>query len=281
MDIYDYILGYLCVITIFRITRHEITDRTLYRILSWITKCSKPALKAVQIYNLHLCLASAGNGYIPTTCLREILRELDDQLTNEELDMMIEEIDSDGSGTVDFDGTFLLYFPFFFRWCISKVPDLSNWWKNNTYFHFYIEQCILHYLASKLWNEIVLLLNWKIHHFAFFWRIGTCLRARNERKKAKRFIYTRARVGRSRMPLISRLRLFLYAYSTNRSDLSRSHALVSISGGIPHAILTNIREHEIIMRKIFELWRTSMNQLCKTASLNLTFLNVCTDVLLS
>ncbi|XP_063223168.1 troponin C, isoallergen Bla g 6.0301 [Bacillus rossius redtenbacheri] len=44
-----------------------------------------------------------GNGYIPTTCLREILRELDDQLTEQELDMMIEEIDSDGSGTVDFD----------------------------------------------------------------------------------------------------------------------------------------------------------------------------------
>jgi calmodulin len=48
---------------------------------------------------------SPGNGYIPTSCLREILRELDDQLTNDELDMMIEEIDSDGSGTVDFDGT--------------------------------------------------------------------------------------------------------------------------------------------------------------------------------
>lgn len=45
-----------------------------------------------------------GNGYIPTTCLKEILRELDDQLTNKELDMMIEEIDTDGSGTVDFDG---------------------------------------------------------------------------------------------------------------------------------------------------------------------------------
>lgn len=45
-----------------------------------------------------------GNGYIPTSCLREILRELDDQLTDEELDIMIEEIDSDGSGTVDFDG---------------------------------------------------------------------------------------------------------------------------------------------------------------------------------
>lgn len=44
-----------------------------------------------------------GNGYIPTSCLKEILRELDDQLTNEELDGMIDEIDSDGSGTVDFD----------------------------------------------------------------------------------------------------------------------------------------------------------------------------------
>ncbi|XP_014221794.1 troponin C isoform X3 [Trichogramma pretiosum] len=44
-----------------------------------------------------------GNGYIPTTCLREILRELDEQLTDQELDIMIEEIDSDGSGTVDFD----------------------------------------------------------------------------------------------------------------------------------------------------------------------------------
>jgi Ca2+-binding EF-hand superfamily protein len=44
-----------------------------------------------------------GNGYIPTTCLREILKELDDQLSDAELDIMIEEIDSDGSGTVDFD----------------------------------------------------------------------------------------------------------------------------------------------------------------------------------
>lgn len=44
-----------------------------------------------------------GNGYITTSVLREILKELDDKITDEELDMMIEEIDSDGSGTVDFD----------------------------------------------------------------------------------------------------------------------------------------------------------------------------------
>jgi hypothetical protein len=50
-----------------------------------------------------VCLC-AGNGYITTTVLREILKELDDKLTSEDLDLMIEEIDSDGSGTVDFDG---------------------------------------------------------------------------------------------------------------------------------------------------------------------------------
>lgn len=50
-----------------------------------------------------------GNGFIPTSCLKEILRELDDKLTDHELDMMIEEIDSDGSGTVDFDGKWFRY----------------------------------------------------------------------------------------------------------------------------------------------------------------------------
>lgn len=44
-----------------------------------------------------------GNGFIPTSCLKEIMRELDDKLSDEELDGMIAEIDSDGSGTVDFD----------------------------------------------------------------------------------------------------------------------------------------------------------------------------------
>lgn len=52
----------------------------------------------------HSRRASAGNGYITTNVLREILKELDDKITNDDLDSMIEEIDSDGSGTVDFDG---------------------------------------------------------------------------------------------------------------------------------------------------------------------------------
>lgn len=51
-------------------------------------------------------LSISGNGYITTGVLREILKELDDKITNDDLDMMIEEIDSDGSGTVDFDGKY-------------------------------------------------------------------------------------------------------------------------------------------------------------------------------
>ncbi|BES91751.1 troponin C [Nesidiocoris tenuis] len=44
-----------------------------------------------------------GNGYITTGVLKEILAALDDKLTPEDLDGMISEIDTDGSGTVDFD----------------------------------------------------------------------------------------------------------------------------------------------------------------------------------
>lgn len=60
------------------------------------------------IYGLWIFLSSTllfvGNGYIPTSALKEILRELDEGLSEEELDGLIQEIDTDGSGTVDFDG---------------------------------------------------------------------------------------------------------------------------------------------------------------------------------
>ena len=42
-------------------------------------------------------------GYISTGTLKEILHELDPKLSEEELTGIIEEIDEDGSGTVDFD----------------------------------------------------------------------------------------------------------------------------------------------------------------------------------
>jgi len=44
-----------------------------------------------------------GEGFIPIGVLREILKELDSQISEEDLDGIIEEVDADGSGTVDFD----------------------------------------------------------------------------------------------------------------------------------------------------------------------------------
>lgn len=49
-----------------------------------------------------------GNGYITTSTLKEILGALDDKLNNADLDGIIAEIDTDGSGTVDFDGKWYL-----------------------------------------------------------------------------------------------------------------------------------------------------------------------------
>lgn len=47
----------------------------------------------------------AAKGYITVEVLRDILHELDDKISPSDLDLMIEEIDADGSGTVDFEGT--------------------------------------------------------------------------------------------------------------------------------------------------------------------------------
>merc|ERR1711993_67522 len=57
----------------------------------------KELKEAFRIYD------KEGNGYISTDVLKEILKELDSKLTNEDLDNIIEEVDEDGSGTLDFD----------------------------------------------------------------------------------------------------------------------------------------------------------------------------------
>ncbi|CAL4119136.1 unnamed protein product [Meganyctiphanes norvegica] len=44
-----------------------------------------------------------GEGFITTDTLREILKEIDNKLTDADLDGIIEEVDEDGSGTLDFD----------------------------------------------------------------------------------------------------------------------------------------------------------------------------------
>ena len=47
---------------------------------------------------------SPGNGYITTQVLSEILKELDNRLSAEDIAGIVDEVDEDGSGTLDFDG---------------------------------------------------------------------------------------------------------------------------------------------------------------------------------
>merc|ERR1712055_329476 len=44
-----------------------------------------------------------GQGFITTDVLKEILREIDSTLTESDLENIIEEVDEDASGTLDFD----------------------------------------------------------------------------------------------------------------------------------------------------------------------------------
>jgi len=44
-----------------------------------------------------------GEGFITTQVLKEILKELDPKLSGDDLNSIVEEVDEDGSGTVDFD----------------------------------------------------------------------------------------------------------------------------------------------------------------------------------
>lgn len=62
-----------------------------------------------------------GNGFIPTSSLKEILAAMDDQLTDEQLLDIIAEIDTDGSGTVDFDGMMFLNSVLFFYVAITLI----------------------------------------------------------------------------------------------------------------------------------------------------------------
>jgi Ca2+-binding EF-hand superfamily protein len=48
-------------------------------------------------------LSSQCQGFITNDVLKDILREIDSTLTEDDLDHIVEEVDEDGSGTMDFD----------------------------------------------------------------------------------------------------------------------------------------------------------------------------------
>ena len=47
-----------------------------------------------------------GDGYISSDELRQVMTQLGEKLTDDELDDMIQEADTDGDGQVNYDGTY-------------------------------------------------------------------------------------------------------------------------------------------------------------------------------
>ena len=65
--------------------------------------CSRDETMKAELKEAFRCFDKEGSGFITTDQLREIIGELDPRLTAEDLDGIIDEIDEDGSGTMDFD----------------------------------------------------------------------------------------------------------------------------------------------------------------------------------
>lgn len=72
---------------------------------------SSSYLSVITNFILSICALQRNNdylstakGYITVEVLRQILHEIDDKISPGDLNLMIEEIDADGSGTVDFEG---------------------------------------------------------------------------------------------------------------------------------------------------------------------------------
>ncbi|KAH9637868.1 hypothetical protein HF086_013354 [Spodoptera exigua] len=109
-------IGTVMVGTILGMLGHQVSDDVLKEIIDEVDADGSGELEFAEFVTLasrfmveedaeamQQELKEAFRLYDKEDVLREILRELDDKISAEELDMMIEEIDSDGSGTVDFD----------------------------------------------------------------------------------------------------------------------------------------------------------------------------------
>ena len=71
--------------------------------LSWHSNLILKTNRSKTFYTNHLVQSNVGNGYITTGTLKEILREIDSTLNEYNLDQIVDEVDEDGSGTIDFD----------------------------------------------------------------------------------------------------------------------------------------------------------------------------------
>ena len=89
----------------FRIYDKEVETKQKQRGKTIAYDCSLPSVyKKYKRFDLFPWnLLPQGQGFITNDVLKDILREIDNTLTEDDLDHIIEEVDEDGSGTMDFD----------------------------------------------------------------------------------------------------------------------------------------------------------------------------------
>ena len=89
----------------FRIYDKEVETKQKQRGETIAHDCSLPSVykkyKNCDLFSMKPL--SQGQGFITNDVLKDILREIDNTLTEDDLDHIIEEVDEDGSGTMDFD----------------------------------------------------------------------------------------------------------------------------------------------------------------------------------
>mgnify|MGYP002059987636 FL=1 len=78
----------------------------------WDYKKTPPGVQNCHEYDFFKTFSIIAEGYLTVETLSSILLELEPDLSDEQLKEIIDEVDEDGSGTIDYDGNFNLSFEF-------------------------------------------------------------------------------------------------------------------------------------------------------------------------
>ena len=73
------------------------------------SKCKKPEDEEEEVRQAFKVFDKDGNGLISAEELRFVMTNLGEKLTDEEVDDMIREADTDGDGQVNYEGMLLVY----------------------------------------------------------------------------------------------------------------------------------------------------------------------------
>lgn len=111
-----------------------------------------------ELREVFMLYDKSARGYLPLDEFKKILKEIDPELPEDELDEIIDEIDADGSGTIDFDGNTFFYsahlVPLSLRYLSINLFSLQNSWTS--------------WLVLTKLTRIHASLSWDVHELGAF-----------------------------------------------------------------------------------------------------------------